>query len=105
MVGGRGFESRQGLEPMLSTEPGSSSLRTGGSIVHRASVPRLQGGHLLCAVTLVEPLGILDGELEGTSAKRHRELIEEADLAKQNLPRSRGPLAKEPDLSLPFPTG
>jgi hypothetical protein len=90
---------------MLSTEPGSASLRAGGSIVHRASCgSRLRGGRLLCAVALVEPLSLLDGELEGASTKGHCELIEEADLTKQDLPGSRGPLIEEPDLGSPFPT-
>jgi hypothetical protein len=51
-----------------------------------------------CAVLLVELPGILDNELEAASTEGHRELIEEADLAEQDLPGSRGPLVEEPDL-------
>jgi hypothetical protein len=54
---------------------------------------------------MVERLGTLDGELEGASAESHRELVKEADLAEQDLPGSRSPLAEEPDLGLPFHTG
>jgi hypothetical protein len=51
--------------------------------------------------TLVEPLDILNGELEGASVEGHGELIEEADLAENHLPWSRCPCAEEPDLCLP----
>ncbi len=65
----------------------------------------VHGGTSTCAVTLVEPLDVLDRELESTSTEGHRELVKEADLVEQDLPWSRRPRAEEPDLGPPFHTG
>jgi len=63
-----------------------------------------QGQLVACAVTLVECLSGLDGQLEGAPTEGDGELVEETDLAEQDLPGSGSPLAEEPDLRPPFPT-
>jgi hypothetical protein len=60
---------------------------------------------VICAVALVERLNGLHGQLEGAPTEGDSELIEESDLAEQDLPGSGGPFTEEPDLGPPFPTG